>query len=221
MSHIIAVVGMQREAKLLPDGCEIVIAGSDASTLTAKIEAAIARGGKAIISTGICGGLQPGLAVGTTVIASEIIFGHARLLAGAAWRSALLGQIGGIEGAIAGSDAIVSTPADKAKLYAATGAIAADMESYVAARVAAEHGLPFAALRVISDAAEDALPPATLTAMNAAGALDARALSRSLLRNPLQIPALIRTGRKADKAFAELLGSFRILGRGLGCPYLG
>ena len=34
------------------------------------------------------------------------------------------------------------------------------MESHVAAAFAAEHGLPFAALRVISDAADRALPRA-------------------------------------------------------------
>ncbi len=45
-------------------------------------------------------------------------------------------------------------PSCKAALHSETGAAAVDMESHIAAAYAAEAGLPFAALRVISDPAQ-------------------------------------------------------------------
>ncbi len=49
------------------------------------------------------------------------------------------------------------------------GAIAVDMESHIAARVAAAHGLPFAILRVVSDRVDDEMPPAVLVSMGPKG----------------------------------------------------
>ena len=79
------------------------------------------------------------------------------------------------------------------------------MESQVAARFAAARGLKLAALRVISDAADHRLPPAALVAMTPDGGISLPRVLWSLAKNPLQIPALIRTGFTANKAFAELL----------------
>jgi adenosylhomocysteine nucleosidase len=56
-------------------------------------------------------------------------------------------------------DRIVRTPAEKAALAAATGAAVVDMETLAVAAVAREAGLPCRAIRVISDAAGDELPP--------------------------------------------------------------
>jgi nucleoside phosphorylase len=60
--------------------------------------------------------------------------------------------------------------AGKRALRAETGALAVDMESHVAARVAARRGLPFAVVRVISDSADEALPPAAQIGMKPDGA---------------------------------------------------
>ncbi len=107
-------------------------------------------------------------------------------------------------GAIAGSDVMVVDAAGKAALHAATGALAVDMESHVAARFAASHSLPFAALRVISDDARHALPKAVMVSMRPDGGLNLSAVLGSLVRDPRQLPALIRTGREAGVAFRKL-----------------
>lgn len=219
---LIAVTGMHREAVLFPKGNEPVVSGGVNAGLATKIEAAIARGGKAVISVGICGGLKPGLPIGTTVIATEVIGRSERYAADAAWHEALAARIPqASRGAIAGSDTIVTEPTQKAALHRDTDAIAVDTESHIAARVAAGYGLPFAALRVISDAAEDVLPPAVLQAIDAEGKLRIAAVLGAIARNPAQIPGLIRTGRNSDRAMRSLLRCFDLLGVGLGCPHLG
>ena len=118
-------------------------------------------------------------------------------------------------GAIAASDTMVVDAAGKAALHAATGALAVDMESHVAAGFAAEHGLPFAALRVISDGADRALPKAAQAGMKPDGGMDVLAVLIELARDPRQLPALIRTGQEAEVAFRQLalLGRHDLLGR--------
>ncbi len=107
------------------------------------------------------------------------------------------------------------------RFIAKTGALAVDMETHIAASVAAAYDLPFAALRAVSDAAEDRLPPAVIGAIDADGKLRLGAVLGSIARNPLQVPALIRTGRGSEAATKSLLRGFDLLGIGFGCPHLG
>jgi hypothetical protein len=89
------------------------------------------------------------------------------------------------------------------------------MESQVAARFAAKRNLPLAALRVISDDASHILPPAALVAMKPDGGIALGRVLGSLLRRPGQVPALVRTAKASNKAFAELLRCRDLLGVGL------
>jgi hypothetical protein len=109
------------------------------------------------------------------------------------------------QGPVIGSDVILDSANSKAALYEATGALAVDMESQIAARFAAARGLKLAALRVISDDARHTLPPAALVAMTPEGGIALGRVLWSVVKNPLQIPALVRTGVASNKAFAELL----------------
>ena len=120
-----------------------------------------------------------------------------------------------------GVDAIVASSTEKAELHRTTGALAVDMESHVAARVAQRHRLPFAAARVVCDPAHRTLPPAARVAMKPDGRVDFLAVMRSLLAHPAQLPALIQTGRDAEQAFGSLLRGQRRLGPGLCGPDLG
>jgi len=118
-------------------------------------------------------------------------------------------------GTIVGSDTIIGSVAEKQQLHATTGALAVDMESHIAARVAARHGLPFAVVRAISDTADHTLPPAALVGMRPDGSMALGAVLASLARNPRQLPALIRTGSDAGRAFVALRRVGDVLG-GLG-----
>jgi len=114
-------------------------------------------------------------------------------------------------GTVVGADSIIGSVPEKTALYAATGAIAVDMESHIAARVAARHDLPFAIVRTISDSADHALPPAALVGMKPDGGVALGAILASLARNPAQLPALLRTGRDAGAAFKALGRAFDLM----------
>jgi adenosylhomocysteine nucleosidase len=218
---LVAVTGMQREAKLLRGRCDVIVTGSDNTTLAAKIKAAIERGARALLSFGICGAHSPELAVGNMVVANAVVCSAERWRADEVWTKALANGCGVMTEAVAGSDSVLLTEDSKAAHHRQTGAIAADMESHVVARVASEYGLPFAVLRAVSDDAHHALPPAAAFGLNKEGRVDYSAVMLSLLDEPSQIGALIRTARDTNIALKSLLRCLERLDAGLGCPDLG
>jgi hypothetical protein len=105
----------------------------------------------------------------------------------------------------------------KAALHSETGAAAVDMESHIAAAYAAESGLPFAALRVISDPASRALPALAMSAIKPNGDIDLRKVLRGVARNPMTLRALVSTGIDFNRALRSLRGcrGFLLGGEGL------
>jgi adenosylhomocysteine nucleosidase len=117
---------------------------------------------------------------------------------------------------IAGVDLPVAGLAERRALHLKTGALAADTESLVAARAAAAHRLPFAAVRVVADPAHRQLPHAALVAIKPDGSLALGAILGSLVRDPRQIPQLMRTANDARLGFAALFRGRKMLDGTLG-----
>jgi hopanoid-associated phosphorylase len=220
---IIAVCGLNREAKLLERSDALALAGGGARNMLEKLlSAAPSDSISGVISIGICGGLDSTLEVGACVIASDVAAGSKRYAADAEWVHRLSARLPDARvAAVAGTDAMLISPEQKLALRSSTGAIAADMESHIAAEFAASRGFPFAVLRVVSDDASHALPPAVLKAMKPDGGVDISAIIGSLLRKPLQLPALIRTAWDSEIAFKALLGCLDRLGPRLMGPDFG
>jgi hypothetical protein len=84
--------------------------------------------------------------------------------------------------------------------------MAVDMESHVAAKVAALHNIPFAVCRTVIDPAGRDLPPAAVIDLRHDGTPDLLAISGSVIRQPNQIPALVRTARCLDRPQGSALG---------------
>ena len=212
---IIAVTGLTREAEIVGGDSVIAVAGGgDAKSLAAKLDA-LHGDIIGVISVGLGGGLSPLLKVGDAVIADRIIAGAEIFRCHDGWRVALAARLPHAhQGALAASDIILGAADAKAALFAASGGLAVDMESHVAARFAAVRELPFAALRIISDDAAHVLPPAALVAMKPDGGIAIGRILGSLLRHPLQVPGLIRTARSSKTAFAELLRCRGLFGAG-------
>ena len=163
----------------------------------------------AVLSIGFAGGLASHLAPGALVVAEEVVPANAPdgdMLRpdDALQRLALdaLAMVGPphFRGPLLTATEIVATPADKARLAAATGALAVDMESAWVGGVCERHGTPFLAVRAVVDAAEDALPPVLVDV--AAGGRWQRVAR--LLARPWVLPRLLPLARAAASARASL-----------------
>ena len=201
MTALGVVTGTAAEARCLPRpgaGLAVAIAGADAGRAEAAATRLIASGAGMLISIGVAGGLAPDLAPGTVILASEIIAPDGvRHVPSPGMRAALAAAFDGpppLNGALAGSDDVVASVAAKRALFAATGALAVDTESHAVAAVATRGSTPFAALRVVVDPAERALPRAALVAVGADGALRPFRLLAALCRRPSDLSALVALG---------------------------
>lgn len=180
--------------------------GRDAATQAAL--QCVAEGATALLSFGIAGGLDPHHTTGTVIVASKVVRERGPDIAcDATWTAHLLQHIKRfpvIAAALADAPVILATPAEKQRLYALTGAVATDMESYGIGEVAAAHSLPFAAIRVIADCARDRIPVAALQAMSPNGSLRLAATILNILRSPADIPALTALGLRTRTALGRL-----------------
>jgi len=214
---VLAVTGLRAEARIAARVQQVkaVAGGGDGSRLDQLIRQEIANGADALISFGIAAGLLAEKTPGTCVAGSEVVHGDLRYPIDAAWAARIKSAINGVELAtIAGVDRPLKSPAEKHALHVKTHAVVADMESHIAARIAAEHGLPFAALRVIADSGTRPVPTVALAGMGKDGRVDVLAVLASLARAPGQIPALIGIAADTRRAMAELFRCHRLLGPG-------
>jgi len=222
--YVIAATGLRAEARIAARAprTRAVAGGGDAAHMESLIEQAIAEGCRGIVSFGMAGGLQRELKPGTCLIGREVVHGNNRYRADQAWAARLQTRLPRAElVAIAGVDHPLLTQSQKQALFSATSATAADMESHVAARVAARHALPLAVLRVVADPQARDLPRAALAGMRADGSTDTAAVLRSLCKDPGQIAQLVRVAADAGRAYWALLRCHRRLGPGLGLIDLG
>ena len=219
MTSVVAVTGLRFEARIAAGpGVSTIAGGGDAKALMAALGQALTQGTTAFLSFGIAGGLAQA-EPGTWLVADAVTARGSRWPVDAAWAALLaLSLPGALRGDIAGADMIVGEPADKHALRAATGALAVDTESHVVAAFAAAHGVPFAVFRVIADPAGRALAPAACKGMRRDGTIDQRAVLGSLLRQPGQLPLLLRNTADTRRALRGLSHGRRLLGPGLGHP---
>ena len=210
---VIAVTGLAAEARIA-QGAEIVTVagGGDAVRLAQSLEAALIGGARGVISFGIAGGLATDLLPGSVIIAEGVQAGDVRYPADDVWLARLSECLPQARrGDVAGVDRAVADRADKAALHRRGGALAVDMESHVAARLALLHRVGFAALRVVADPAHRTLPLAATVGLRPDGRLDVPAVLGALLRHPGDLPGLIRTAMDAGAAFAVLKAARRRL----------
>jgi len=209
---ILIVTGLVQEARIAAGpGMAVICSSSDPNQLRALLTTLDPTSVRGVISFGVAGGLDPSLKTGDVVVATEVMAGDARWLAGlslteAQIASIALGRRRVVRGLLAGVEEVVAASACKAALHSETGAAAVDMESHIAAAYAAEAGIPFAALRVISDPAHRALPVVARKAIKPNGDLDLVQIMGSVVRNPRSLRALVSTGIDFNRALRSLRG---------------
>lgn len=143
-----------------------------------------------VVAAGFCGALVPDLRVGDIVSGSRLV---------------TVGQL-------------VSEPADKRRLAIATGAAAVDMESAAVAAVCAARGVPFRAVRAVSDTLDTSMSP-ELVRLLAGGRVSVLRLAAAVVRRPGllgELGRLARDTRVAAEALAREL--LRLITGAIGPP---
>ncbi|MDB5173731.1 MAG: nucleoside phosphorylase [Phycisphaerales bacterium] len=140
---------------------------------------------------GLAGGLDPSLRVGDVVIDD--------------CPPGLAVEVSHRPGRIHSGGAVIATTSQKATLFAQTRALAVDMETATVRAAAQRQGVPFLAIRAISDASDDVLDPAVLKLVDAFGRPRPIAIAATLVRRPGLATYLKRLGASSQLA-ADNLG---------------
>jgi len=154
-----------------------------------------------VIGAGFAGGLEPTLPAGTLILAENYPewLGVALTILGKRVQVGLLASV----------PIVLETPEAKAECACKTGALAVDMESATLAAFFREKGVPFLALRAISDAAHEPLPvPSAIWFDVSAQRPQPLALVWFLLRHPARVIPFARfvfTIRRARQTLSAAL----------------
>ncbi len=175
-----------------------------------------------LVSAGVSGGLHPEMRPGDLVVGqSSLEWGtqgeepavvwEGRAAAGQEFRDVLAREglkvrLGGL---LAGPEPVAGV-ADKAAWHGRTQALAVDMESAAVAQAAREAGLPFLALRAVSDPAGTDIPLDLFYSLDDMGRVRPGFLLRAVLRQPKLILGLIRLGRDFRRALHSLGRAWKI-----------
>lgn len=220
---VIAVAGMAFEARIAQGPGIDAVYAARADLLRTALAQALARGASGVISFGTAGGLAEGLPAGTLIVADAIDGPFGRVTTDSAWNArivALLDESGlGARlrrGVLAAVGAAVTGIDEKRALNRASGALAVDMESHIAAAMAGEQGLPFVACRAVVDPAWRALPPAATAGLRDDGTTALLPILSSLARAPGQLGPMLRLACDARAARGALIEARRALGTAFG-----
>ena len=209
---VLIVTGLVQEARIAAGpGMIVICSSSDPQQLRALLATLDSTTFRGVISFGVAGGLDPSLKSGDVVVATEVMAGDTRFLADLALNeemiaSAALRRRRVVRGGSCRGRAGGCRDDRKAALHSETGAAAVDMESHIAAAYAAQAGIPFAALRVITDPASRALPALAQNAIKPNGDIYLRTMVRGVVRNPKTLRALVSTGIDFNRALRSLRG---------------
>lgn len=209
--EIAAITGLEAEARIARRaGFAARASGGIAVQTFAAAESFLAQGVHTLLSFGIAGALAPHLVPGTLLLPRAVVEeSGTRRMVDAGWRARLAEALAAAglhaePGDLLGADEAAASRTRKAALFAATGAVAIDLESHIVARSAARAGGSFVVLRAIADPAERDLPPAALEGLDPAGMPAVRRVFHSVLRRPGQIVPLIRLAGDTRRALLAL-----------------
>lgn len=166
-----------------------------------------------IIHFGISGGLIPGLHVGEVILCDSVVNlsgDRIDLSRGMQKIGGLLNETGPIRtGRLFSSEKILYSPSEKKEAGLATGATVVDLETFPVAQQAEANGIPFVAIRSISDPMEADLSDLRGTEfVGPTGDTAWRKIPGGLLKNPhllLHLPKYQSSFHKATKTLSEAI----------------
>jgi len=149
-----------------------------------------------VILAGLGGALDPALNIGDVVLDAPPAF------------PAPGGNNGGglRRGKVYPSPHLISSVAEKQRIFRESGCIAVDMESLVVRRRCEEAGKEFIHIRAISDLASEALPDRIATWVNEVGEPKMAKVSADLMFHPGLVPVMMRLQSNSKVALKNLAG---------------
>jgi adenosylhomocysteine nucleosidase len=161
----------------------------------------------AVIAAGFAGAVVPGLSVGQIVAPQKIRQSTTNNLVEAASSitSRAIGAGASSLETLVSSERIAANAQEKYALTPYGDAV--DMESFTVLKAAQARKIPAAAIRIISDRHDQAIPVDLVAAVDARGQVSIGSLLRMVAGNPSQIAALMRLGSES-KAAADALAHF-------------
>jgi adenosylhomocysteine nucleosidase len=215
---VAAVTGLAAEAEIARRaGITAEPSGGIAAQTTAIAENLLRDGAEALISFGLAGALAPGLAPGALLVPRAVIDeGGTHYAVDADWRMRVIDTLRGAgrwleERDVLGAGEAAASLARKAEFHRITGAAAIDLESHLVAQAAGRAGRPFLVLRAVADSATQALPDAAVHGLAPNGKPALGRVLRSVVRDPRQIPALIKLAADMRRALDALSSALRAL----------
>ncbi|OWK45095.1 Adenosylhopane nucleosidase, HpnG [Fimbriiglobus ruber] len=200
VASVVVLFALEREAAPFRravrdnDRVRVVITGIGRAAAAETIEKVLSGPlPQLVVMAGFCGGLRPGLAVGDVVAPAEVVDE-----ASGRWACA-----GNGSGRLLTTTRIVATPSDKRSLGERHRADIVDMESAAVADVCARVGVPFRAVRAVSDTVETALSPA-LVRLLASGNVSPFRACLALFRTPSLLGEFLRLARDTALAARQL-----------------
>lgn len=153
---------------------------------------------ESVVSTGLCGALDPALSVGEIFVAAQVNERFAKLPV-----TALPYRTGRLQS----MDRVAVTAAEKARLHAA-GAAVVEMEAAAVLSRAREWQLPFFCVRAVSDTAVEEIALDLNEMRDAEGRFSRQRIVGRALKSPFRlVPELLRLNRNSGRA-AKALGDF-------------
>jgi adenosylhomocysteine nucleosidase len=185
-----------REVAAAHPGVFTLLVGIGRQNAEKAVRSFLSGGGvppKLVLTCGFAGGLNPDLKLGDVVFLT------------ACWDvDKMLVNAGAKPASFFCADRIATTVAEKKKLRMETGADAVEMESAAIHAVCAEHGIPCATVRVISDPADEDLPLDFNALAKPDKSLDFGKLFLTLAKSPGKIGALMELQKKTKFAAEQL-----------------
>lgn len=207
------------------DGALVCISGVGRECAGGAARDLLERGARALVSWGVAGALDPTLRPGDLLLPARILAADStEYTSEPHWRARIEQRLGErvsvCNEPLLESEEVLAGPSQKRDRQRATGAAAVDMESATVALAAQAAAVPFLAARAICDSVQMTVPECALRGVDAAGQVHLGRLLASLIRDPRQLPHLLRLQRSFRAALTTLRGVARELGPGLLASHL-
>jgi hopanoid-associated phosphorylase len=187
----------QGQRVFIQENIVVMYSGTGRENALKAAEQLISDGVKGLISWGCAGALAPDLTAGTLLFPEIILTATGTpLKVSEKWLNHIKKNLPIAHRSILSVESLtlIESTQEKKQLHEKTQALSVDMESAAVVEVAQKAGIECLIIRAISDPVTLSIPSVVSQAINAEGEVVLKKLGFALLKQPQQLPALIKLG---------------------------